>query len=92
MQEESIAHQEQQQESRQISLNRELDPLVKRKPRFVGNSITTSKYNIVTFLPIFLFEMFSRVAYLYFLAQVDMSARLRMDWRLCDIGSAVLVG
>jgi hypothetical protein len=35
-----------------------------------GNSVKTAKYNIATFLPIFLFEMFSRVAYLYFLAQV----------------------
>ena len=36
----------------------------------VPNSIRTAKYNAITFLPIFLFEMFSRVAYLYFLAQV----------------------
>lgn len=39
-------------------------------PGFPGNSVQTSKYNIVTFLPIFLFTMFSRVAYLYFAAQV----------------------
>lgn len=37
---------------------------------FVSNKVVTSKYNIITFLPIFLFEMFSRVAYLYFLLQV----------------------
>lgn len=36
---------------------------------FQGNAITTSKYNLLTFLPIFLFVMFSRVAYLYFLLQ-----------------------
>ena len=36
---------------------------------FPSNRVITSKYNIVTFLPIFLFEMFSRVAYLYFLLQ-----------------------
>lgn len=36
----------------------------------VNNSISTSKYNPITFLPYFLWEMFSRVAYLYFLAQV----------------------
>jgi hypothetical protein len=36
----------------------------------VSNRVVTSKYNVITFLPIFLFEMFSRVAYLYFLAQV----------------------
>jgi Phospholipid-translocating ATPase N-terminal len=38
---------------------------------FPANSISTSKYNPVTFLPIFLFEMFSRVAYLYFLIQAS---------------------
>ena len=37
---------------------------------FAKNAIKTAKYNPVTFLPIFLFEMFSRVAYLYFLFQV----------------------
>lgn len=37
---------------------------------FPGNSVRTSKYNIITFLPIFLLTMFSRVAYLYFAAQV----------------------
>jgi hypothetical protein len=37
---------------------------------FCTNSIYTAKYNLITFLPIFLFTMFSRVAYLYFLAQV----------------------
>ena len=37
------------------------------------NKVVTSKYNFVTFLPIFLFEMFSRVAYLYFLVQAGLS-------------------
>ena len=37
---------------------------------FAPNNIKTAKYNPITFLPIFLFEMFSRVAYLYFLFQV----------------------
>ncbi len=36
---------------------------------FESNRVVTSKYNVITFLPIFLFEMFSRVAYLYFLLQ-----------------------
>ena len=39
-------------------------------PGFAHNGIKTSKYNPVTFFPIFLFEMFSRAAYLYFLIQV----------------------
>lgn len=37
---------------------------------YAANNIKTSKYNPITFLPIFLFEMFSRIAYLYFLFQV----------------------
>ena len=39
-------------------------------PGFGHNGIKTAKYNPVTFAPIFLFEMFSRAAYLYFLIQV----------------------
>lgn len=35
--------------------------------------MVTAKYNIITFLPIFLFEMFSRVAYLYFLLQASLA-------------------
>lgn len=37
---------------------------------FATNTVITHKYNPVTFLPIFLYQMFSRVAYLYFLGQV----------------------
>ena len=44
---------------------------------FQGNAITTSKYNILTFLPIFLFVMFSRVAYLYFLLQARPISQLK---------------
>ncbi|PKA49367.1 Phospholipid-transporting ATPase 3 [Apostasia shenzhenica] len=35
--------------------------------RFKGNSVSTTKYNVVTFLPKGLFEQFRRVANLYFL-------------------------
>ncbi|EYU42894.1 hypothetical protein MIMGU_mgv1a0004951mg, partial [Erythranthe guttata] len=35
--------------------------------QFAGNSIKTSKYSILTFLPRNLFEQFRRIAYLYFL-------------------------
>ncbi|KAB1201997.1 Phospholipid-transporting ATPase 1 [Morella rubra] len=34
---------------------------------FAGNSVKTSKYSIITFLPRNLFEQFHRVAYIYFL-------------------------
>lgn len=44
-------------------------------PGFGHNGIKTAKYNPVTFAPIFLFEMFSRAAYLYFLIQVRPSPR-----------------
>ena len=37
---------------------------------FTTNSVTTAKYNVATFLPRFLFEVFSQVAYFYFLVQV----------------------
>ena len=36
---------------------------------FCDNSVSSAKYNTLTFLPRFLFEIFSRVAYLYFLMQ-----------------------
>lgn len=32
--------------------------------------VAYTQYNVVTFLPKFLWEMFSRVAYIYFLVQV----------------------
>ena len=54
-----------QSETRFVGLNREVDNPVQH----AHNGIKTAKYNVVTFLPIFLFEMFSRAAYLYFLLQ-----------------------
>ncbi|KDD75059.1 hypothetical protein H632_c896p0, partial [Helicosporidium sp. ATCC 50920] len=42
-------------------------------PEFPSNRVDTAKYNVLTFLPIFLFEMFSRVAYIYFLLQAGLS-------------------
>ena len=53
---------------------------------FESNRVVTSKYNIITFLPIFLFEMFSRVAYLYFLLQA------RRGRPLLPAAAAVLLG
>jgi hypothetical protein len=43
----------------------------------VTNKVVTAKYNVATFLPIFLLEMFSRVAYLYFLLQARCGAAQR---------------
>lgn len=37
---------------------------------FASNEIRTAKYNLFTFFPRFLFEMFKRAAYMYFLLQV----------------------
>ncbi|KAJ4971563.1 hypothetical protein NE237_004662 [Protea cynaroides] len=37
------------------------------KFKFAGNSVRTSKYTVLTFLPRNLFEQFHRVAYIYFL-------------------------
>lgn len=55
-----------QKETRFVGLNRDVETPVQH----VHNGVKTAKYNVVTFLPIFLFEMFSRAAYLYFLLQV----------------------
>lgn len=39
-----------------------------KKSRYSGNAIKTYKYNVITFLPLNLYEQFKRVANLYFLA------------------------
>ena len=44
-----------------------------RRPPSATNAVKTSKYNALTFLPRFLFEMFSRAAYSYFLLQAVLS-------------------
>jgi hypothetical protein len=48
--------------------------------RFCGNSIHTAKYNVVTFMPIFLFTMFSRVAYPF----SPYAPHLNSLWLLCS--------
>lgn len=57
--------------SRYIPWNQPQDP-ASQAPKFEKNAVSTAKYDtyFLTFIPLFLFEMFSRVAYLYFLIQV----------------------
>jgi len=50
--------------SREVLLNAGL-----QRRAFCENATSSAKYNALTFLPRFLFEIFSRVAYLYFLVQ-----------------------
>ena len=54
-------------DSRVVHLN---PPPGATERRFGTNSVRTAKYNVVTFLPRYLFEQFSQVAYFYFLVQV----------------------
>lgn len=70
-------------EARRVPVNDEDDEELPRN--FRNNTVKTSKYNPLSFLPIFLFEMFSRVAYLYFLLQVCCSTGFMfpsIDWSL----------
>ena len=55
---------------------------------YVGNSIRTAKYNIITFVPLFLWTMIKRVAYVYFFFQASVAghcASLR-PWNVCKCG------
>ncbi|XP_075248083.1 putative phospholipid-transporting ATPase IM isoform X2 [Convolutriloba macropyga] len=52
------------EEKRTIILN---DPVSNKRHKFARNSIKTTKYNAVTFIPINLFEQLKRVANIYFL-------------------------
>ena len=44
-----------------------LSPDQNREGRFCSNRISTTKYNILTFFPLFLFDQFRRYANLFFL-------------------------
>ena len=61
--------------TRHTSCSRRLGPNAINEG-YKGNSIRTSKYNLVTFLPFFLYAMFSRIAYLYFLCQASVRLAL----------------
>ncbi|KAI5476970.1 phospholipid-translocating ATPase [Pseudohyphozyma bogoriensis] len=43
------------------------NPAMNTSAKWPGNSISTSKYNVITFLPKFLFEQFSKTANMFFL-------------------------
>ncbi|GAQ83484.1 phospholipid-transporting ATPase 3 [Klebsormidium nitens] len=59
---------------------------------FKGNSVSTTKYNVVTFLPKGLFEQFRRVANLYFLVIAILSATpISPVNPLTNIGPLILV-
>ncbi len=57
--------------------------------QYAGNRVSTSKYNLATFLPVVLFEIFSSAAYLYFLLQVRACGGVRV-WRSLALGVVVL--
>lgn len=65
------------------------DEIKNEQQRFKGNSISTAKYNIATFMPKFLLEQFRKAANVFFLftviCQVSFStAALRLDVdRIC---------
>ena len=43
------------------------DPSAEAHHSYANNVIRTAKYNIITFLPLFLFDVFRKSSYLYFL-------------------------
>jgi phospholipid-transporting ATPase len=53
------------QNIRKIQINRQLQDV-----KFKENSISTSKYNLLTFLPKFLFEQFQKYSNIFFFAIV----------------------
>lgn len=44
-----------------------------QRQAFPGNAISTAKYSLLSFAPRFLFQLFSRVAYMYFLVQAALT-------------------
>lgn len=61
-----------------------LDPLGLRKGQFVGNAIRTSKYTLITFLPLNLFEQFKRVANLYFAFMIALQVGVHVQEQAWD--------
>ncbi len=56
---------------RMVFMNAQDDEDFKKELKlYASNRVRTAKYNIFNFAPLFLFEMFSRAAYFYFLCQV----------------------
>ena len=64
-----IDNQQQQQQSyqtRTIYINQLNQSSIQIVSKFCSNSISTSKYNVFTFLPKFLFEQFSKYSNIFF--------------------------
>jgi magnesium-transporting ATPase (P-type) len=54
--------------NRTIYVNFQSDSNAHKQPKYRSNQISTSKYNILTFLFIFLFEQFRKFSNIFFLA------------------------
>ncbi|XP_043350570.1 probable phospholipid-transporting ATPase IM isoform X9 [Dermochelys coriacea] len=78
-----------QEEERRVKAN---DPEHNEKFQYANNRIKTSKYNILTFLPVNLFEQFQRVANAYFLSLLILQFRHKSDNQVNNRQAEVLIG
>ncbi|XP_043380397.1 probable phospholipid-transporting ATPase IM isoform X7 [Chelonia mydas] len=77
-----------QEEERRVKAN---DPEHNEKFQYANNRIKTSKYNILTFLPVNLFEQFQRVANAYFLSLLILQFRHKSDNQVNNRQAEVLI-
>ena len=64
-----------------------INNLVENRKKFCSNKISTTKYNILTFLPFFLFDQFRRYANLFFLFIVALQVRVFVSIIIVDCTS-----
>lgn len=57
----------------------DFEPIIVYVSPLQGNAIKTYKYNVLTFIPLNLYEQFKRVANLYFLALLILQVRLKKN-------------